>query len=221
MMKALVISKFKFKTPFPDPDEISEKLDSVQERHLINTANWADFSYIPEVSFAIAHSGREILLKYYVTENHFKAEKIRTNDNVYEDSCVEFFVSPADDGIYYNMEFNGLGTCLMGSGSARENSIRADAAIVSKIRRKSSVGAAPVAPVEGTYSWDITIAISPSVFFRHNITDFEGRTFRANFYKCGDKLKVPHYITWAPIATPGPDFHQPSYFGLLKFQGWQ
>ena len=72
------------------------------------------------MEFTIAYTGREILLKYYVKENWFKAEKTESNQMVCEDSCVEFFVSPADDRIYYNLEFNGIGTCLLGSGTGRE-----------------------------------------------------------------------------------------------------
>jgi hypothetical protein len=32
---------------------------------------------------------------------------------------------------------------------------------------------------------------------------------------------MPHYVTWNPIKTEKPDFHQPSYFGLLKFKWMQ
>ena len=55
------------------------------------------------------------------------------------------------------------------------------------------------------------------IFFHHNIKDVKGKTFRANFYKCGDKLTVPHYVTWSPVETVKPDYHQPEYFGNIKF----
>jgi hypothetical protein len=51
----------------------------------------------------------------------------------------------------------------------------------------------------------------------HKIKELKGKTFRANFYKCGDMLSVPHYVTWNPVGTKKPDYHQPAYFGLLKF----
>ena len=40
---------------------------------------------------------------------------------------------------------------------------------------------------------------------------------RANFYKCGDGLTVPHFVTWAPIATEKPDYHRPEFFADLQF----
>jgi hypothetical protein len=126
-------------------------------------------------------------------------------------------VSPEDDGIYYNLEFNGIGTCLLGSGTARTNRRVADPAVVSKIRRKTSVGADPVSEKKGRFSWTLTTAIPAEVFFRHKIKKLQGMIFRANFYKCGDRLSVPHYLTWNPVGTVKPDYHRPEYFGILKF----
>jgi hypothetical protein len=217
-MKSLKINKLKFTSSYPGLNDISDMLDNLNEKHAIEEINWDDFSYKPDVEFAIGYTENEILLKYYVTEEHFKAEKTVSNQMVCEDSCVEFFVSPAGDGIYYNIEFNGISTCLLGAGTARENNTKADPEIISKIRRKSSLGNDPLTAREGKISWTITIAIPPEIFFHHKIQKLEGRTFRANFYKCGDKLSVPHYVTWNPVGTSKPDFHQPDYFGMLEFK---
>jgi hypothetical protein len=216
-MKIALARKIGLKSDYPEMNDISARMDKLNERLLIDTINWESFNYKPKVTFVIAYSDNEIFLKYYITENYFKAEKTETNQMVCEDSCVEFFVSPEDDGIYYNLEFNGIGTCLLGTGTSRENSTRANPEIVSKIRRLTSVGEKPVSEKEGKFEWTITVAIPISVFFHHKIKELGGKSFRANFYKCGDKLSVPHYITWNPVGTETPDFHQPGYFGLLKF----
>ena len=198
-------------------DEISAYLDRLNIRIPIDEINWEEFDYKPDVRFAMAHTQHEILLKYYVNESYFKAEKTESNQMVYEDSCVEFFVSPADDGIYYNLEFNALGTCLMGVGTGRAGRQRGNWPVISEIRRK-------VTPTElirqsetGLFSWELTLAIPLKVFFRHSTGRLTGKTFRANLFKCGDKLEVPHYVTWNPVETPFPDFHRPEFFGNLKF----
>ena len=216
-IKYLEVHRLEFKTEYPGLDEISEKIDSLNIRNPVEEINWKEFGYKPDVSFAIGYTDREILLKYYITEKWFKAEKTEPNQMVCEDSCVEFFVSPSDDGIYYNLEFNGIGTCLMGSGTGRDNSSRADPEIINRIRRKSSVGEKVIEEKTGSFSWTITLAIPPDIFFHHDITTLKGRVFRANFYKCGDKLSVPHYVTWNYVATEKPDYHRPEFFGLLKF----
>lgn len=216
-MKVAEVHKLELKTSNPELQEISALLDKQPGRLLIDTINWEGYDYKPDVELSLAYSNNEIFLKYYIIEDYFKAEKTESNQMVCEDSCVEFFVSPEDDGIYYNMEFNAIGTCLIGTGTNRASSRRVNPEIISKIRRLSSVGNNPVSERTGKYAWSITIAIPFEVFFHHQLGDLKGKTFRANFYKCGDKLTVPHYVTWNPVMTEKPDYHQPEHFGLLKF----
>jgi hypothetical protein len=45
-----------------------------------------------------------------------------------------------------------------------------------------------------------------------------GKKWRANFYKCGDKTSHPHWLTWAPVEFPKPNFHLPGFFGMLIFE---
>jgi hypothetical protein len=40
---------------------------------------------------------------------------------------------------------------------------------------------------------------------------------RANFYKCGDKTKRAHFLSWNPIDIAKPDFHRPDFFGEITF----
>ena len=216
-MKIAEVQKLELKPAYPGMEEISARLDEQKGRLLIDTINWNGYDYKPDVALSIAYSDHEIFLKYYITENYFKAEKTDINQKVCEDSCVEFFVSPEDDGIYYNMEFNAIGTCLLGIGTNRANNKRIEPDIISKIRRLTSAGTEPFREKTGVYAWTITVAIPYEVFSHHQIKDLQGKIFRANFYKCGDKLTVPHYVTWNPVGTEKPDYHQPEHFGLLKF----
>jgi hypothetical protein len=216
-MKIAEVQKSDLKSDFPSLEEISSLLDRQEGRLMIDTINWKGYNYKPDVALSLAYSDHEIFLKYFITENYFKAEMTDTNQMVCEDSCVEFFVSPEDDGIYYNMEFNAIGTCLLGTGTDRASSKRVAPEIISKIRRLTTAGNKPFKEKKGKYVWAITIAIPFEVFFHHAIKDLKGKIFRANFYKCGDKLTVPHYVTWNPVGTENPDYHQPEHFGLLKF----
>jgi len=216
-MKTIDIKREKFNTKFPGMEDISDRLDSHGGGIPIDSLNWKDYRYKPEVRFNIAYSSSEIFLKYYVREKYFKAEKTETNQMVCEDSCVEFFVSPEADGIYYNIEFNAIGTCLMGSGTGRKDSTRAPLDIISRIRRLSRPATVPEPDKDGFFNWTLTLAIPKEIFFRHSVKELKGKTFSANFYKCGDKVEVPHYVTWNPVGTPGPDYHRPEYFGELRF----
>jgi hypothetical protein len=79
------------------------------------------------------------------------------------------------------------------------------------------MGTEPFAEIKGDNRWALTMAIPLETFFHHEIGDLRGKSFRANFYKCGDKLSNPHYVTWNPIGTEKPDYHRPEHFGKLKF----
>ncbi len=115
-MNILEINKLEFDNPYPELDEISDRLDTLTDKSRVDKINWKGYSYKPDVELSPGYTDNEILLKYYVKEKYFKADKRETNEMVCEDSCVEFFVSPEDDGIYYNIEFNGIGTWLLGCG---------------------------------------------------------------------------------------------------------
>jgi hypothetical protein len=217
-MKTLRIDQLGFAEALPELKEISERLDVVDIRSPIAEVNWEKFSYKPEVNFALGYTDNEILIKYYVTEEWFRAEKTMSNQEVYEDSCVEFFVSPVEDeSFYYHFEFNGIGTCLMGMGTNRNNIRRADPEIITRIRRLSSAGTEPVKEKQEEFSWTLVVAIPFDIFLYPGLNNLKGKSLRANFYKCGDNLRIPHFLSWNPVKTPEPDFHQPEYFGVLEF----
>jgi hypothetical protein len=202
---------------YPALSEVSDYLDKAGEGNRISVINWEGYSKKPEIKFNIGYSDNEIFLKYYVKEDCIKAEMISSNQKVYEDSCVEFFVSPGEDGTYYNFEFNSIGTCLLGIGTGRADRSFADPGIISKIRRLPSMGTVPFGERCGDFFWTLTIAIQFGIFIRHEVKDLKNKILRANFYKCGDNLSSPHFITWNPVKTGKPDFHQPVFFGQLRF----
>ncbi len=213
----LEVRKESFPDNFPELHLISETLNPVRAGNLINIINWKQFSYKPLVKFDICYSRSEIYIKYYVREKYFRALNTGINSRVWEDSCVEFFISPSDDKIYYNIEFNAIGACYIGAGTGRHDNKALKSEIVSLVRTLPSVGTVPIEDKEGDIYWELTAAIPFEVFVYHRIRSLEGKTLQANFYKCGDKLKIPHYLSWHPVVFPVPDFHRPECFGRLKF----
>ncbi len=197
-------------------DKLSGFLDQ-QETHPIDIVNWKSFPEKPLVTFTMAYGIRHIYIKYYVQEPVIRAKFTKDNDPVWQDSCVEFFVAPADDGIYYNFEINCIGTCLAEKGFSRSPREKLPPQVLSMIRRYPSLGVVPFEEKTGNFSWDILVVIPLDAFAYHSPGILKGKIFRANFYKCGDALTRPHYLSWHPIATPEPDFHQPDFFGKIKF----
>jgi hypothetical protein len=197
--------------------DIKDLLKSEHNSQKIDIINWDNYPYKPDVKFNIAHSRTEIYLQYLVNEKYIRAKYIHNNDPVWNDSCVEFFISPFPDGTYYNFEFNCIGALLIGFGNGRDNRERAGKEITSQIRCISSLGNQAIEPSEGNFIWDLTIVIPVSAFYKHQVKEVTGMKAKANFYKCGDELKEPHYLTWKPINYPKPNFHLPDFFGDLIF----
>ena len=178
---------------------------------------WADdFPYRPSVHFRIAHTEVGILLLYEVQEKHVKAVYRNTNDPVYKDSCVEFFLS-FDGERYYNLEFNCAGVGLIGYGPARKaERQRLPKETIEQVRTYSAISAA--ASENGDTGWRLLLHIPLAVFGAHAVSTLAGKRCTGNFYKCGDDLDEPHYVAWNPIHSPTPNFHLPECFGELVFE---
>ena len=184
----------------------------------VDSQNWAAaFPYAPKVQMRIAHTGSSILLHFRVEEDTVQAVAA-DNGKVWEDSCCEFFSVPAGDGIYYNMECNCAGQMLIGCGAGRKDRERASQQILDTVQRWSSLGRGPFSEKAAPAVWQMVLVIPSSAFFKHHLTGFSGVRMRANFYKCGDKLRKPHYLSWNPILLPKPNFHTPDFFGELVFE---
>lgn len=202
----------------PSLNEIEDLFDSIADLQNIEYVNWENYPYKPDVKFKIAHSGDEIYLQYIVKEKYIRAKFLNNNESVWNDSCVEFFISPIKDGSYYNFEFNCIGTALIGFGYEKEKRERAGIDIVNSIRSVSSLGRQAIEHKEGDFTWKITLAIPISTLYKHQLKSITGICAKANFYKCGDELKEPHFLSWQAISFPKPNFHLPEFFGEVTFE---
>lgn len=181
-------------------------------RGAVDVVCWPEaFPYRPEVRFAIAHDGRALLIRFEVAEDNVRAVTTENNGPVWEDSCVEFFVKEPDSPYYFNFETNCIGTGLAAKRLSRDAFTHFDAEQMARVGRRSSLPFAPVDIRERT-EWTLELEIPFAL-----ITDQGGVPERllANFYKCGDKTAVPHFLSWNPVEVPSPDFHRPEFFGEL------
>ncbi len=183
----------------------------------LSHANWVPAEGV-SVSFDIRHRGTSILLKYLVQEPQVRAVNTEYNSPVWEDSCVEFFLALEGDSSYYNFEFNAIGTFLGAFGPDRHQRKPIPEESLELIQVTPSLGREAITNMEGNVSWELDIILPLKSLIHHEFTDIVGVKARANFYKCGDKLEKPHFLSWNPVLTSTPDFHRPSYFGSLEFE---
>ncbi|MCS3282657.1 carbohydrate-binding family 9-like protein [Bacteroides salyersiae] len=184
----------------------------------VSKVNWNEYPYCPKVEFRVAHTEDAILLHFKVTEASVRARYGEDNGSVWTDSRVEFFSIPAGDGIYYNIECNCIGTVLVGVGPQRNNREHAPADVTVQIQRWSSLGRTPFEERVEEVTREVALVVPYTVFFKHQITSLDGKEIKANFYKCGDELQTPHFLSWNPIEIEQPDFHRPDFFGTLEME---
>lgn len=189
---------------------IALRMNSLPRQSLAFTP-WPAFSYKPAVQFSIAYMAGAILLNYFVAEKSIRCAATEINGPVWEDACVEFFVSFDDTG-YYNLEFNCIGTALVGFGKEKAGRLLLPESVVRQVRCQATINRQP----EGV-TWELTAVIPLAVFVQHKLETLKGTVCKANFYKCGDALPEPHFLAWANIEAPAPDFHVPAFFGTLLF----
>ncbi len=214
-MKTLVIPFLEQANRYAPADVLSAALAPLDATD-IAAVSWPTFPYRPTVQFKIAYTPDSLLLVYEVKEKHVKAEYRNTNDPVYKDSCVEFFLS-FDGERYYNLEFNCLGTALVGYGDLHiDKRRRLPKDTIEQIKAYSHIKAKTTG--DGDAEWRLLLNIPFTVFDAHTIGSLTGAQCTGNFYKCGDDLPLPHFVSWNTIAHPFPNFHLPQFFGKLLFQ---
>ncbi|WP_343532569.1 carbohydrate-binding family 9-like protein [Pedobacter sp.] len=176
---------------------------------------WPVYQANVQAKFAMAHNGQAILLKYIVAEKYLAANEVN-NGNIHNDSCVELFIAFDEQG-YYNLEFNCLGFTKIGYGSGRNDRKLFPIEVIKQLSFSSKINANSTLNSDGGFDWEIMLVIPREIFLEHQLRSFSHLKAKGNFYKCGDGLPQPHFLTWNMIEAEQPDFHRKDFFGELAF----
>ena len=179
----------------------------------VGIADWhADYPYTPKVTATLAHDGDCLYSLFNVSERHLRVATLHDNGPVWEDSCVELFVADSDGRHYYNFEINAAGVALASRRVSRTECEHFPPELMRRILRISS------RPMEKAdkrddngVEWTLLVGIPFNLFAAER-----PETLRINIYKCGDKTDTPHFLSWAPVNTPSPDFHRPEFFRQVR-----
>ncbi|MCP4284233.1 MAG: diguanylate cyclase [Gammaproteobacteria bacterium] len=179
--------------------------------------------HFPFTEAKIAYDNFAIYVIFRVKDNFVKAVHTSHQDPVYKDSCVEFFFSPGKSTAkgYFNLEMNCGGTMLFHHQTApRTNQTHIAEGDIQQVEVAHTLPGTVDPEIEEETTWCVEYRIPFSVLssYRDFSIPESGSVWRSNLYKCADETSHPHWLTWAPIDLPGPDFHQPDFFGILEFQ---
>jgi hypothetical protein len=211
-MQQLIIPYLPGMDPQLPPGTVAAKLQALDQYALIHQP-WPQYTTDATTRFTIAYTDHGIVLQFGVLEREIRAENKRINSPVYEDSCVEFFIATDEDS-YYNFEFNCIGTALGAFGTGKQDRELLGESLVQSINTHSNLHQME----NGWYNWRLLVQIPFAVFQYHPQLQWHGLECRGNFYKCGDGLAQPHFVSWTHINAPQPNFHLRQFFGHLHFE---
>lgn len=197
--------------------------------HRVPTLRIANFrvessSHRPWTTLKLLHSSDGLHGLFMVRDRYIRCIRNRFQDQVYKDSCVEFFAQPKPGRGYFNFEFNCGGTLLatyivnptrVKSGFKDFTPLSLEDARQIQIFHSLPEVIDPEIPDETL--WFVEFCIPYTLFEKYvgPTAPVAGQTWRANFYKCADESSHPHWAAWAPVDEM--NFHLPRCFGHLHF----
>ncbi|HWI58622.1 MAG TPA: carbohydrate-binding family 9-like protein [Bacillota bacterium] len=161
---------------------------------------------------------------FQVHDRFVRCVRTQYFDEVWKDSCVEFFAQPRPDSGYFNFEFNCGGAFLC---SYIRNPERVPGGFKDFTKLPASIGqtiqvrcslpprieperAEPVV-------WTLQFFI-PFSLLEHYLGPLgrpQGQAWRGNCFKCAEDCSHPHWAAWS--AVDQFNFHRPGCFGTLRF----
>lgn len=188
-------------------------------KYLINQVNWPDsFPEKPEVSVEVTNDHESLFLHYRVRGRQLRAVTADDQGPVWEDSCVEFFCRVPGDDHYMNFESNCIGAMVASRRLGRAEDVRKlPPEQMARIRRTCTFPREIIDERDGMFEWEVELQIPLDLIF-HDRQPVFPQKLMANFYKCADKTKLPHFLSWQPIPLPAPDFHCPQFFGEIVLE---
>ena len=183
----------------------------------------AEPEHKPGTLAKLVYDDSALYVIFHVEDRYVRAVAPEHLATVYEDSCVEFFLTPGNDIIkgYINVEINCGGTVGMyyqlEVGKGRMPFTEGD---IEKLTVAHSMPKIVNPEIAKTTVWTIEYRLPYEVLAKYckATKPGPGVRWKGNFYKCADATSHPHWLTWSPIDFPKPKFHMPEYFGKLVFK---
>lgn len=172
----------------------------------VDNFNWGG-SYRPKTFGQMAYLENEgFYLKMTCMEANPVCHYENDNDPVYLDSTMEAFLALCPPSEYYfNFEFNSKAALLAKYGNGRHGRTFFTQEQLSKIKRSVSIS---------EDHWEITMFFPQNVLLEYfpAFCPQNGTKIRLNFFKLAEGEEMTHFASYAPIQSPKPDFHLPSFF---------
>jgi len=212
------MGKKKYKVKYSD----STATDwSSVDRILLDSIREESKCKIPKVNLALVSNSKGFHGRFGVFD--FSLLAVCTEDMmpVWEDSCVEIFLKPKDSVGHLAFEFNCIGALyatyvkdekIVNGKFSQEILFTPDDC--KQIQRKSKLSNRIYPEKFEKVYWTIEFFIPFLIIGKYFGNVFlNKKVYYANFFKCGDKLKNPHWISWNKLNKL--NFHVEKDFGEI------
>jgi hypothetical protein len=180
----------------------------------------------PKVEARLLHDGAMIFGLYRVQDRYVRVAQRGFQAPVCRDSCVEFFFQPHAGPGYFNFEFSAGGSFLCSyirdctrigdDGFADFELLGPEAEAAVPVYHSLSETVDPEIAEPTTWVVQFAIPVCMLEAYAGHLGNLHGRTWTANFYKCGDETSHPHWLSWAPVDEL--NFHLPRCFQPIVFE---
>lgn len=178
----------------------------------------------PQTFARLLHEPAGIHGIFQVHDQYVRSIRTQFQDEVWKDSCVEFFVQPKEGQGYFNFEFNCGGAFLCWhitnpdrpSGRIKDY-VKVPAELGRTVLVRSSLPAKTDPEIHTPIVWTLRFYIPFALFERFigPVGNVPGQNWKGNFYKCAEEVSHPHWAAWSPVDEL--NFHLPRCFGRLRF----
>jgi hypothetical protein len=199
---------------------------------------WRDAAFLEIASFCkessdhrpvtrvkLLHGNARCHVLFQVQDRYVRSLRTKFQSDVWNDSCVEWFVQPKPDKGYFNFEINAGGVLHVSyitdpkrdsSGLRRSSPLPPDAGELICIYHSLPCVIDP--EIRDSVEWSIGLSVPVTLFERYvgSLNGLSSQKWRANFNKCADETSHPHWATWNPVAEK--NFHRPQDFGEIVFE---
>ena len=177
----------------------------------VDIFKWTDNGYRPETAAYVSRNHEGLHVRMVSFEKETLARTLEDNGPVWCDSCMEVFLKPfPGDERYINFEINPSGAMVMDLHRTRKDKEE----LVSRYKRRLGLA---VSAETGCWGVDFTVPFAMLCeIYGVSQKPGCGSVLYANFYKCGDQTRTPHFGMWNEIESGSPDFHRPEFFGRLE-----
>jgi len=180
-------------------------------------------AHIPDTRAKLAYDADALYVIFRVQDRYVRAVARQHQDCVCTDSCVEFFFSPGTDVTkgYFNLEMNCGGIMWFHFQTLpRQDNRPLDPVLLQRLHIAHSLPSRVEPELAEPTTWTVEYSLPFDVLcpYLPVVRTTSGTVWRANFFKCADHTSHPHWLTWARVDRPRPDFHVPEAFDELRFE---